>query len=134
MRTSTVGCIAALLVGLEGAALAVLSGWQVIALASGDTIAVESSIALLVLTLVGAAIVLAFAVGVARGQSWGRSGGIVTQALVLAVAGSAATGAFAHPSIALAIGVPALVVLVLLVVAAGVDARAARAASVDDGV
>lgn len=132
MRTSTVGRLAALLVGLEGVALAVLAGWQIVALAAGDTLAIESSIALIVLTVVGAAIVLAFAVGVARGQSWGRSGGIVTQALILAVAGGAATGAFAHPSIAVAIGVPAVVVIVLLVVAAGVDARAARAASADD--
>ena len=47
------------------------------------------------LTAVGAAAVLAFAVAIWRGQSWGRSGGIVTQLLILAVALGAVTGAYA---------------------------------------
>ncbi len=40
----------------------------------------------------------AFAVGIWRGWSWGRSGGIVTQLLIIAVAIGAMTGACAEPA------------------------------------
>ena len=115
-----------MLVGLEGLGLAALVAWQVAAIIGGDTESIESALALVVLTLVGAAAVLAFSVATWRGQSWGRSGGIVTQLLILAVALGAATGAFAEPALALAIAAPALVVLVLLVAATRDAARTAR--------
>ncbi len=118
MRTNVSGRLAAVLVALEGLGLVALVAWQITALVTGDTGSLESALALLVLTLVGAAAVLAFAVAVWLGQSWGRSGGIVTQLLVLAVALGAATGAFAVPSVAIGLAVPALVALVLLVLAA----------------
>ncbi|WP_292832294.1 histidine kinase [Microbacterium sp.] len=118
MSTSPAERLAAVLVGLEGLALAILAGWQVLALAGGDTVSVSSAVALLVLTLVGAAAVIAFAIGIARGQSWGRSGGVVTQLLVLAVAGGALTGADAQPVTAIVLAVPALVTLAMLVAAA----------------
>ncbi|MET0298002.1 MAG: histidine kinase [Microbacterium sp.] len=129
MRTHTAERVAAILVGLEGAALIVLAAWQIAALAGGDTVSPASAIALIVLTVAGAAIVLAFAVGVARGRSWGRSGGIVTQVLIVAVAIGAATGAYAHPVTGLVIALPAVVAFVLLVIAAR---DAGRAASVDE--
>lgn len=118
MRTNTVARAAAVLVGLEGAALVALLAWQVAALVSGDTVSIESAVALIVLTLVGAVAVLAFAVAIWRGRSWGRSGGIVTQVLILAVALGAATGAYAHPSTALILAIPAIAALVMLVIAA----------------
>ena len=117
MRTNTVARAAAVLVGLEGAALAALAVWQTVAIASGDTAALDSAIALLVLTVVGVLAVMAFAVAIWRGLSWGRSGGIVTQVMILAVALGAATGAYAEPATALILAVPALVTLVLLVIA-----------------
>jgi hypothetical protein len=117
MRTNLSGRIAAVLVGLEGLGLVALVVWQILAVVRGDTESIESAIALIVLTLVGAAAVIAFAIAVWRGQSWGRSGGIVTQLLILAVALGAATGAFAEPALALAIAAPAIVVFVLLVLA-----------------
>ena len=117
MRTNAVSRAAAIIVGLEGLALATLTAWQVIAMVSGDTDSVVSALALVVLTGVGAAAVIAFAIAIWRGVSWGRSGGIVTQLLVLAVALGAATGAYAHPSTALVLAVPALAALVLLVMA-----------------
>lgn len=117
MRTSVSGTFAAVLVALEGLGLVALVAWQIAALAGGDTGSIESAIALIVLTFIGAAAVLAFAVAIRRGQSWGRSGGIVTQLLILAVALGAATGAFAVPSLALALAAPALIALVLLVLA-----------------
>jgi hypothetical protein len=129
MRTNTVARVAAVLVGLEGAALVTLVVWQVAAVASGDTISIESAVALIVLTLVGAVAVLAFAVAIWRGRSWGRSGGVVTQVLILAVALGAATGAYAHPSTALIIALPAVAALVLLVLAARAAGRDERNAA-----
>jgi hypothetical protein len=126
MRTNVSGRIAAVLVGLEGLGLTALTVREIVAIAAGDTGSIESAIALAVLTLVGAAAVLAFAVAIWRGQSWGRSGGIVTQLLILAVAFGAATGSFADPSIAWALAIPALIVLVLLVLAVRDAGRAAR--------
>jgi hypothetical protein len=66
-----------------------------------------------------------------------RSGGIVAQVLILAVALGAATGEYAHPLTAAAIAVPAVVELVLLIVTAGQAARLAAAddnAAADDSV
>src|SRR5689334_12245112 len=117
MRTNLSGRIAAVLVGLEGLSLAALTVREIAAIAGGDTDSIGSAIALAVLTLVGAAAVIAFGVAIWRGQSWGRSGGIVTQLLILAVALGAVTGAFADVTIGLALAVPAVVVLVLLVLA-----------------
>ena len=126
MRTNLSGKIAAVLVGLEGLGLAALTVREAIAIATGDTESMGSAVALAALTLVGAAAVVAFAVAIWLGQSWGRSGGIVTQLLILAVALGAATGSFADPSIAWALAIPALIVLVLLVLAVRDAGRAAR--------
>lgn len=126
MRTPLFGRIAAVLVALEAAGLVALVVWQVIALLSADTASIDTAIALLVLTAAGAAAVAAFAVAIWRGRSWGRSGAIVTQVLILAIALGAATGSYAKPATALLLGAPALGVLVLLVLAvreAGVAER-----------
>ncbi|WP_203580537.1 histidine kinase [Microbacterium hibisci] len=133
MRTNLSGRAAAVLVGLEGAGLAALTVRELVAIVTGDTGSLVSAIALLVLTLIGAVAVLAFAVAIWRGQSWGRSGGIVTQFLILAVAIGAATGAFAEPALACALAAPALVVLVLLVLAVRDAGRAARRGDDVDG-
>ncbi|MFE5409892.1 histidine kinase [Microbacterium sp. NPDC056569] len=132
MRTNLSGRIAAVLVGLEGLGLAALTVREIVAIAAGDTGSIESAIALAVLTLVGAAAVIAFAFAIWRGQSWGRSGGIVTQLLILAVAVGAATGAFADPAGALALAAPAVVTLVLLVLAVRDAGRAARRRSEEE--
>jgi hypothetical protein len=126
MRTSTPARAAAVLLALEGAALGAVLFQEIVALLQGDTASVVSSVALLVMTLLGAAALVAFAVAVWRGQSWGRSGGTVAQVLILAVALGAATGAYADPLVALVLAVPAIVVLVLLVLA---TRRAARDAA-----
>lgn len=126
MRTTTLAGTAAVLVGLEGIGLVALVVWQIAAIVRGDTGAIETAIALIVLTAAGAAAVLAFAVAIWRVQSWGRSGGIVAQLLILAVALGAATGAYAAPVVALAIGAPAVVTLVVLVLAVRDAARSGR--------
>jgi hypothetical protein len=130
MRTHVAGRIAAILLAVEGLAIVGLAVWQIVALVAGDTASVESALALIVLTVVGAAAVISFAVATWRGLSWGRSGGIVTQLLILAVALGAVTGSYADPGAGLALAAPAVVTLVLLVIdvrAAGRRARQAEA-------
>jgi hypothetical protein len=119
--------LAAVVLGLEGAGLMILTGWEIVALVTGDTDSVASSVALIVLTALGALAVVAFAFAVWRGASWGRSGGIVTQLLALAVAIGAMTGPDPQPAFAAAVAVPALVGLLLLFGAARVAARRVRA-------
>ncbi|QIG38268.1 histidine kinase [Microbacterium sp. 4R-513] len=118
MRTNPAARVAAVLVGLEALGLFAVVAWQIAALAGGDTDSATSAIALIVLTAAGAVLLAAFAIAVWRGQSWGRSGGIVAQVLILAVALGAAMGAYAHPLTGLALAVPAVVTLVFLVLAA----------------
>jgi hypothetical protein len=132
MRTKVVRTLAALFVGLEGLALVVLTIWQIAALAAGDTVALDSALALVVLTAVGALIVIAFAAAILRGRSWGRSGGIVAQVLILAVALGAATGAYAHPVLGVQIAIPAIIALVLLVLDARDAGREASLRSADE--
>lgn len=101
--------------------MAALVGWQVLALLGGDSASLASAIALIVLTLVGAGAVAAFAVALWRRHSAGRSGAVVTQLLLIAVAWGAATGSYAHPAVALVLAVPAIACLVLLVLSAIAD-------------
>lgn len=117
------------LVAIEALGVAALVGWQVVALAAGDTVSLSSAIALVVLTAIAAVAVGAFAFAVFRGESWGRSGGIVVQLLLLAVALGAVTGTFADPGVALVLAAPAVVGLVMLVLA--VRAAAARVREAD---
>ncbi len=118
--------LAALVLGLEAIGVLALAGWQVVALVGGDTDSVVSSVALIVLTVIGAAIIGAFAVATARDVSAGRSGGIVTQLLILSVAIGAVTGEWAAPAIALLIAAPAVVGLILLVLAVRASAPRRR--------
>lgn len=126
MRTQLPDRVAAVLLALEGCAIGALVVWQLGALVAGDTDSAESAIALLVLTAIGAITVIAFAVATWRGQSWGRSGGVVTQLLILAVALGAATGAYADTATGLALAGPAVLTLVVLVLGVRAAGRAAR--------
>jgi hypothetical protein len=131
MSTHAAGRVAAILLAIEGLAISALVVWQVWALAVGDTDSIESALALVVLTAVGAVAVIAFAVATWRGLSWGRSGGIVTQLLILAVAFGAATGVYADAATGLVLAVPAVVTLVLLVISVRAAGREPRDAASD---
>jgi cytochrome bd-type quinol oxidase subunit 1 len=126
MSIAPVERAAAILLGIEGLVLMALAGWEIVALVSGDLDSLSSSIALIVLTVVGACAVIAFAVAAWRGASWGRSGGIVTQLLAIAVAAGALTGPDPQVAAAVLIAVPAVAGLVLLVAAARAAARRLR--------
>jgi hypothetical protein len=129
MRTHAAGRIAAVLLAMEGLAIAALAVWQIGALIAGDTDSIEGAIALVTLTVIGAVAVIAFAIAAWRGVSWGRSGGIVTQLLILAVALGAVTGAYADVNTGLLLALPAVVTLVLLVIAVRAAGREARGAA-----
>ena len=122
---------AAALLAIEAVGILALAGWQVVALAGADTTDPVSAVALIVLTVIGAVAVGAFAAATWAGRSWGRSGGVVTQMLILAVALGAVTGAFPHPGTAVALAIPAVVVLILLFLAAR-EAHRADAARGDE--
>lgn len=109
--------LAAAVLVVEAVAIAALLAWQVVAIVTGDIVSLSRALALGALTLVGVLAVAAFAVATARGRSWGRSGGIVVQALILAVALGELTGEQASPVIAAAIALPAVVGGVLLFLA-----------------
>lgn len=123
MSTSPSERLAGAVVAAEAIAVLTLVGWQIVALVSGDAADLASSLALIVITAVAAAALGACAVAVWRGVSSGRSGGIVAQLLILAVALGAATGQYAHPAVAVAIAVPAVLGVVLLGLAAREAAR-----------
>lgn len=116
--SSTATRLAVGLLGLEALALLALSGWEITALIRGDLVSWSTSIALLVLCLLATVGVAAFAVAVLRGRSWGRSGGIVTQVLIFAIAIGAVQGETAHWGIALALAAPAILAFVALILAA----------------
>ncbi|OAH51912.1 hypothetical protein [Microbacterium oleivorans] len=132
MRTTRVERIAAGWLALEAIGVLALAAWELIALVRGDSESVPNSLALLALTVIGAVAVAGFAVAVWRGRSWGRSGGVVVQLLVLSVALGTLTGEGADARLAATIAVPAVVGLVLLIAAA--RAAGARSRSEADEV
>lgn len=117
MGISLVERLAGAVLAAEAIALLAVLGWEIVALVDGDTIDVPSSVALIVLTAVGAFALAAFAVSVWRRVSWGRSGGIVAQLLILAVALGAATGQYADAGTAVLLAVPSVVGFGLLLAA-----------------
>ncbi|WP_020096772.1 hypothetical protein [Microbacterium sp. 11MF] len=132
MRTTRIERIAAGWLALEALGILILVVWELVALLRGDSGSVGSSIALLVLTAVGAAALGAFAVAVWRDRSWGRSGGVVAQLLVLSIALGTLTGEGADTRLAATIAVPAIVGLVVLIAAARAAGRRARDTPVDE--
>lgn len=139
-RTAVWRVIAGVLVGAEGLIVAGITVWLVISLFTAPAESLISAAALMVLVAVGAVGVCAMSIGIFREQRWARSGGVVVQILVLAVALGAATDQFANTSLGLAIGLPALVTFVFIIAEvrsvgradAAVEA-AARAAAGEDG-
>lgn len=114
MTPRTPSVVASVIVALEALAVLVLAGIQVTEIAQGKVADMASALALVVLTLVLGAGMALFSFGLLRGETWGRSGGTVTQLMLLAIALGAATGQFAHPAIAIVLAIPALIALVAI--------------------
>lgn len=107
--------VASVLLALEALVLVILTGWQIVEIVAGELTSVTTSIALVVLTLIAAVGVGAFAFAVWAGASWGRSGGIVTQVLIVAIAIGSVQGGAGHWGIALALAAPAVATFVALI-------------------
>lgn len=103
------------LLALESIGLAALTVWEVISLVRGDLSSLATSLALLVMTLVATGALAGFAFAVHTGRAWGRSGGIVAQVLIFAVAVGAVQGADAHWGIAAALALPAIATFAALI-------------------
>ncbi|WP_409047285.1 histidine kinase [Microbacterium sp. HA-8] len=125
MRSDPVTIAAAASVALEGLVLGGIALWMGASFFGAEVMDVGTATALVVLTAAAAIALVAFGVAILRDQGWGRSGAIVAQLLILAVALGAATGAYAHPAQAVLIAAPALIVLLLVISAARRSARRA---------
>lgn len=130
MRRSGVALAAAVVLMAEGVALGVVSLLELFALTSGRASSTPAGAALVVLTLIGAAGLVAFGFGVLRGVSWGRSGGILFQVIAIALALSSLSLQPVPWTFTLGLGIAGLVGLVLLILTArregGSDPRTHR--------
>lgn len=117
MRSPAPALAAAAILALEALALIVFALIEIVGLGSGDAASLPTAIALIVLTLLGAAALVAFAVGTRHGRSWARSGGIVLQVLAVALALASLTIQPVNWVFTLAVGVPGLLCFVLLIAA-----------------
>ncbi|MDX2398431.1 hypothetical protein [Microbacterium algeriense] len=115
MRAPGLALAAAAVLGLEALALVVFAIIELVGLGAGDAASLPTAVALIVLTLIGAAALVAFALGTRAGRSWARSGGVVFQVLAVALALAALTLQPVSWTFVLGVGLPALVGFVLLI-------------------
>ena len=118
MRAPGIARAAAAVLAVEAVALLVFAAIEMAGLGAGDAASLPTAIALIVLTLIGAAALVAFAFGTRAGRSWARSGGVVFQVLAIALA----LGALTLPPIpwafVLGLGTPAVAGLARLIASA----------------
>ncbi|WP_353112027.1 hypothetical protein [Microbacterium sp.] len=126
MRASRPAVLAALLLTLEGIALGIVSVIELVKLTRREVVSTPAGTGLVVLTLLAAVALVAFAYGVLRRVSWARSGAIVFQVLAIAVAVSSVTLETPRWGFALAVGVPGMIGLVLVILAARADGGSDR--------
>ncbi|MBT2485442.1 MULTISPECIES: hypothetical protein [unclassified Microbacterium] len=123
MHAPRLAFAAAALLAAEGAALVVFALIEVAGLGAGDAASLPTAVALIVLTLIGAAALFAFAFGVRAGRSWARSGGVVVQVLAIALALASLT---VHPvlwAFTVGVGLPGLLGFALLIASARREAE-----------
>ena len=115
MRAPGIALAAAAVLALEAVALLVFGIIELAGLGAGDASSLPTAIALIVLTLIGAAALAAFAVGTRAGKSWARSGGVVFQVLGVALALASLTLQPIAWVFTLGVGIPGLLGFVLLI-------------------
>lgn len=115
MRAPGIALAAAGVLAAEAAALIVFAGIEMVGLGAGDAASLPTALALIVLTLIGAAALVAFAVGTRTGKSWARSGGVVFQVLAVALALASLTLQPVSWPFTLGVGLPGLLGFVLLI-------------------
>ena len=124
MRTSGPTAAASAVLALEGLALAIIGGMELVALGSTQTASTMNAIGLIGITLIGAAALFAFAIGTLRRGSWARSGGVVLQVIALVLALSSLTIEPKIWTFTLAVGGAGLLGLILLISASRRDGAA----------
>lgn len=115
MRAPGLAVAAAAVLALEGAALVVFAIIELMGLGAGDAASLPTAIALIVLTLIGAGALFAFAFGARIGRSWARSGGVVFQVLAVALALASLTLQPIPWAFTMGVGVPGIIGFVLLI-------------------
>lgn len=115
MRSPGLALAAAVVLAAEGASLLVFAVIEFAGLGAGDASSLPTAWALIVLTLIGAAALIAFAIGTRAGRSWARSGGVVFQVLAVALALASLTLQPIPWLFTLAVGLPGLLGFVLLI-------------------
>ena len=130
MRSTGLAASAAAVLAIEGAALAAIAVIELFGLGAGNAAFMPTAIALIVLTLVGAAALFAFSAGTRRGHAWARSGGVVLQVLAVALALTSLSVQPVPWTFVLAVGLPGVVGFVLLI--ASSRRESARGAQTSD--
>lgn len=118
MRAPGLALAAAVVLAAEGAALLVFAVIELAGLGAGDAASLPTALALIVLTLIGAAALIAFAIGTRAGRSWARSGGVVFQVLAVALALASLTLQPISWPFTLSVGLPGLLGFALLIASA----------------
>ncbi|WP_206476641.1 hypothetical protein [Microbacterium sp. KRD172] len=118
MRSPRLATVAAALLALEGVALTVVALIELVGLGAGEAASLPTAIALIVLTLIGAAALFAFALGTRRGRTWARSGGVVLQVLAVALALASLTVQPVLWAFVLGVGLPGTIGFLLLIASA----------------
>lgn len=106
--------VASALVALEGLFVAVLAARLGLALVTGDTRSLVTSVALFALVAAAAVWVIYVAFSLLRGKRWSRSGGVFWQLVQLAVATGSFSGQFGSQAIGWSLIIPSVAVLSLL--------------------
>ena len=115
MRAPRLAFAAAAVLALEGLALLVFAGIEFAGLGAGDAASLPTALALIVLTLIGAVALFAFAFGARTGRSWARSGGVVIQVLAVALALASLTLQPVAWAFTLGVGLPGIIGFALLI-------------------
>jgi len=115
VRSPRLALAAAAVLAAEGAALTVFALIELLGLGAGDASSLPTALALIVLTLIGAAALFAFAIGTRSGRSWARSGGLVFQVLAVALALASLTVQPISWPFTVGVGLPGVLGFVLLI-------------------
>lgn len=115
MRSPGLALAAAGVLAAEGLALLVFAIVELVGLGAGDAASTSTALALIVLTLIGSAALISFAIGTRAGRSWARSGGLVFQVLAVALAFASLTVQPIVWAFTLAAAVPGIAGFALLI-------------------
>ena len=105
---------AAILLWAEGLFVGVLAARLGLALVSGETKSLVTSVALFALVAAASAWVIYIGFGLRKGKRWARSGGVFWQLIQLAVASASFSGQFGSQAIGWGLIIPSVWVLILL--------------------